>query len=159
MDRDVANVMSSLSDIPVRVEGPRPRIADPGGLGGGVQALLHEILVLLERLCDAGEAGAIDLGGMPMVPGDRERLAEVLGEGEVEAVVNVGGMTRIRETGIAGVWWVEHRGADDEAVTEMIEVAQVPALLLSHRDDVAGSAEGLRQRLAAGNGAGGGSSE
>lgn len=148
--------MSSLSDIPVRVENsPRPPAGDPGGLGGGVLAILQEILTLLERLQAGAEAAAIDLRSMPMVPGDRQRLQEALGEGEVEATVDAGGVARVWETAIAGVWWIEYRGAaDDEVVTEMIEVTAVPELLVSHRDDRAIAAERLRQQLAGENQAG-----
>jgi hydrogenase-1 operon protein HyaF len=141
--------MSKLSDIPVYVQGVGSRPGDPGGLGGGVSALLHEIAVLLDRLHDSGEPGAIDLRSMPMVPGDRQRLQEALGDGEVEAVIRSGGVTRIRETGIAGVWWIEYHGADDEMVAEMIEVAQVPELLPSQKEDLQTGIQRLRQRLAA----------
>jgi len=141
--------MSKLSDIPVHVQGAASRPGDPGGLGGGVSALLHEIAVMLDRLHDSGEPGAIDLRSMPMVPGDRQRLQVALGEGEVEAVIRSGGVTRIRETGIAGVWWIEHHGADDETVAEMIEVTQVPELLPSQKEDLQTGIQRLRQRLAA----------
>lgn len=141
--------MSKLSDIPVHVQGAGSRPEDPGGLGGGVSALLHEIAVMLDRLHDNGEPGAIDLRSMPMVPGDRQRLQEALGDGEVEASIRSGGITRIRETGIAGVWWIEYLGADDEMVAEMIEVAQVPELLPSQKEDLQTGIQRLRQRLAA----------
>jgi hydrogenase-1 operon protein HyaF len=142
--------VNKLSGIAVRVEGAPSAQHDPGGLGGGgVLALLHEIMVLLERLRDEGEPGAIDLRSMPMIPGDRERLQEVLGDGEVEAVIHSGGETRIRETGIPGVWWLEHHGADDEPVVEIIEITLVPDLLSSHEDDLQTGVERLRQRLAA----------
>lgn len=139
--------MKNLSDIPVRVESPDSAPADPGGLGGGVLALLREVLQLLERLRDGDEPGAIDLRSMPMVPGDRQRLEEALGQGEIEATMNSGGTTRIRETGICGVWWITHYGADDEVVAEMLEVTQVPALLVSQREDLQMGVEHLREHL------------
>lgn len=139
--------MKKLTDIPVHVEGPDSTPADPGGLGGGVQALLQETVQLLDRLCDRGESGAIDLGGMPMVPGDHQRLAEALGDGEVDATTSGGGTTRIRETGIHGVWWITHYGAEDEVVAEMLEITQVPTLLVSQREDLQIGAERLRERL------------
>lgn len=139
--------MKKLSDIPVHVESPDSAPADPGGLGGGVPALLQEVAQLLDRLRDHGEPGAIDLGSMPMVPGDRQRLAEALGDGEVEATTNGGGTTHIRETGIYGVWWITHYGADDEVAAEILEISQVPMLLVSQREDLQMGAEHLRERL------------
>lgn len=141
--------MTSLSNIPVRVEGRRTETGPEGGLGGGVLALLQEIVVLLERLNESGQPGAIDLRSMPMIPGDRRRLQAALGDGEVDATVDCGGTTRVRETDVTGVWWVEHRGEDERIIAEMIEVAEVPELLRAHRDDIAKGAERLRERLTA----------
>lgn len=141
--------MNKLAGIPVRIETTRPQPENEGGLGGGVAALLQEIAVLLDRLQESGEPGAVDLRSMPMAAGDRERLRDVLGNGEVEAVVESDGVTWIRETATHGVWWIEHYGGDEEMVAEMIEVTLIPAILPSQKEDLPVGADRLRRRLAA----------
>lgn len=136
-----------LSDIPVKVEGT-PR-AD-GGLGGGVTALLHEILAKLEHFRATGEEDEIDLRSLPMTADDREALADALGRGEIEAVFDdPGGPSHVRETGIHGVWQIEHRDADDEIAASFIEITTIPALLITDRADVERGIATLRARLAA----------
>ncbi len=132
-----------LADIGVRV--------DPGyGLGGGVTAVLHEIATRLERLADTGEFDIIDLRSLPLSPADRDRLQSVLGTGEVEATVKIDGESKVRETGIAGVWWIEHRDADGVVIADLLEIARVPEILNVAQDELGRGAAALRARIARG---------
>jgi hydrogenase-1 operon protein HyaF len=143
--------MSRLSDIPIRSES-RTRIEPPpadGGLGGGVVAILSELVSLLGRLVDTESPGAIDLRSLPMSAMDRAALQKVLGEGEVQATVTAQGLSRVRETGVSGVWWVEHFDQQGEMVAELIDVSRVPAILSSATDEIAASARDLRAQLIA----------
>jgi hydrogenase-1 operon protein HyaF len=112
-----------------------------------VDALLRELQTLLEALVDSGEQGSIDLKSLPMGPGDSQRLRMALGEGEVTAVVQALGPTRVAETGFPGVWWVTHYNVHDEVVAERIEVTSVPAILESPSADVAEGLQRLRSAL------------
>lgn len=141
--------MTRLSDIPIRSEASarvEPRAAD-GGLGGGVAAILSELVSLLERLVAAGSPGAVDLRSLPMSPVDRAELQRMLGEGEVQATVTAQGLSRVRETRISGAWWVEHLDQQGELVAELIDVSHVPAILTSANDEIAASARALRAQL------------
>jgi hydrogenase-1 operon protein HyaF len=143
--------MSRLSDIPIRSE-PLARIDRPaadGGLGGGIGAILSELVTLLERLVATESPGAIDLRSLPMSPLDRAVLQRVLGEGEVQALVMAQGISRVRETRISGVWWVEHFDRQGESVAELIDVSRVPGILTCAIDDVAAGARDLRAQLMA----------
>ncbi|HYW92993.1 MAG TPA: hydrogenase expression/formation C-terminal domain-containing protein [Gammaproteobacteria bacterium] len=133
-----------LSDIGVRVEVEGPE----GGLGGGTVAILHEVLAMLERLLDAGEEGAIDLRSLPMAPAELDELSAALGEGELDAVFTGGGRSRVRETGVHGVWWVEHRDPDDKIIASFIEITTVPAILITDPADIRRGIDGLHRRLA-----------
>jgi hydrogenase-1 operon protein HyaF len=135
--------MSRLSDIAVRVEAP----ARTGGLGGGVQAVLSELLGMLETLTSGGKSATIDLRSLPMSPQDRIELQSVLGEGELQATLSADGISTLRETGVSGVWWIAHHDREGELIAELIEVTTVPAILEASLDDVAASARTLRQRL------------
>lgn len=140
--------MLKLADIAVRVEG-----AGDGGLGAGAVALLNEIAALLERFAATGEAAAIDLRSLPMGPLDRAQLEAALGQGEVQATIEADGRSQVRETGVAGVWWLEHRDPRGEVVAELIEVTSVPEILGAAADDIGRAAHILRARVADGRGA------
>jgi hydrogenase-1 operon protein HyaF len=111
-------------------------------------ALLREIEALLAELVANGRSGRIDLRSLPLLPGDDARLAALLGNGEVDAALEVTGGTRVRETGVAGVWWVTHANADGETVAEFIEVTLVPEILKTHPQDARVGLTQLRARLA-----------
>jgi hydrogenase-1 operon protein HyaF len=142
--------MSRLTEIPIRIE-PAVRSessAVVGGLGGGVAAILSELVTLLERLVKGEAPGAIDLRSLPMSPLDRAELQRVLGEGEVQATVNAQGLSKMRETRISGVWWVEHFDQQNQLVAELIEVSRVPEILSSAADEIAAGARALREQIA-----------
>ncbi len=135
--------MSRLSDIAVKVELPAPG----GGLGGGVAAILTELATLLERLATEQTPAAIDLRSLPMSPQDRAELQRTLGEGEVQATVRARGLSSIRETQVAGVWWVEHRDAQGELIAELLEVTRIPEILASAPDEIAAAGPALRGQI------------
>lgn len=129
--------MSGLSEIGVRV------VAETGN----AIPLLHEIAALLETLARDGKGGSIDLGSMPMLPGDRAILEEVLGRGEVSAEIDALGPSRIRESAVRGVWWVTHCNAEGETVADLIEVAHVPTILVTPEEDLHDGLLSLREKL------------
>lgn len=132
-----------LAQIPVRIEGPRP-VPETGTIGGGVVAILNEIAALLEQVAATGEAAAIDLRSLPMSPADRVQLLEALGPGEVEITLRADGDSSIRETGVQGVWWTEHRDRNGAVIASFIEIARVPEILLVPSEQLRGGAERLR---------------
>ncbi len=142
--------MSRLTDIAIRIEpgiaGALPALA--GGLGGGVAAILMELATLLEQLVHSQTAAAIDLRSLPMSPQDRVELKRTLGEGEVRATIDAQGLSTLRETRFAGVWWIEHRDKQGELVAELLEVTRIPEILASAPDDIAAAAQTLRQQIA-----------
>lgn len=140
--------MSGLKSIGVRVESTAAA-APPGGLGSGVAAIAFEIADLLDRLAAAGESGVIDLRSLPMTADDRLRLRDLLGTGEVQATVAADGPSTVRETGISGVWWTEHRNVQGELVAELIEVCRIPEILVLAHEELSPAARRLRERIAA----------
>lgn len=61
--------------------------------------------------------------------------------------MNALGVSRIRETQVAGVWWVEHFDRSDELIAESIEVARVPEILARALDEIAAAAINLRLQI------------
>jgi hydrogenase-1 operon protein HyaF len=141
--------LSRLTEIPIRIEPAARRELPPkiGGLGGGVTAILSELVRLLEGVARGEPPASIDLRSLPMSPEDRTHLQLLLGEGEVRASVNALGVSRIRETQVTGVWWVEHFDRGDELLAESIEVARVPEILMCALDEIAAAAINLRKRI------------
>lgn len=131
-----------LAEIAVCVEGPPP--PEGATIGGGVAAILTEIATLLERVAASGEVAAIDLRSLPMSAADRRRLLEALGPGEVEITLRADGDSSIRETGVQGVWWTEHRDRNGALIACYIEIARVPEILPVPEEELRRGAERLR---------------
>ena len=136
--------MPRLSEIPIRIELPTPR---SGGLGGGVLAVLTELVILLEAVALGGAPAAIDLRSLPMSPQDRAELQAVLGSGEVVATIEADGTSMVRESGVSGLWWVEHRDRAGELIAEAIEIARIPAILETSLDEISRGVGHLRERI------------
>ena len=109
--------------------------------------LLHEIRHALAQLLEEGKETAIDLRSIPLAPGEEAVIEQVLGEGEVQAVLSALGPSDFRETSYPGVWVVTHYNHDDKIVGKFVEVAVVPALLRSQAEDMAAGLRRLEARL------------
>lgn len=103
---------------------------------GNALPLLHEICHALEALLESGRETVIDLRKVPLGPGDELRLLAILGQGEIEAQLNTLGDSMIRETGINGVWLIEHFNEDEQSIGRFIEVTPCPTALKSPLQDI-----------------------
>ena len=114
---------------------------------GNIEPLLHEIRHAIKRLLDTGEETTIDLRSLPLAPGESEKLEAILGTGEISAKLEALGESEIRETRFSGVWLTIHYNSNREVIGKFIEVAFVPAILRSQRDDVSDTLETLGNEL------------
>ena len=105
-------------------------------LTGQAEAVLVEVAELLGRLVEQGEESSIDIRGLPLTRADREWLDAQLGRGEVEIVMEAGGTSTLLETAFPGVWKVTHHDPVGRVVAELIEVANVPAILRPDQSDI-----------------------
>jgi hydrogenase-1 operon protein HyaF len=110
---------------------------------GNDQPVLSELHHALDELLLHGKETIIDIKSLPFGSFDEQRLAAALGKGEVEAVVHALGESRITETAYPGIWWVEHRGEQGQIIAKFLEVAFVPGILKSQREDVAAAGRRL----------------
>ena len=135
--------MNDLKGIPITVAD------DAGGLtlSGNADPVLHEIQSLLNDLVTAGKSASVDLRSLPLLPGDYEKLKEVLGQGEVSATIDAMGPTQVRETAVHGVWWVTHYNSDETIIAEFIEVTTMPEILRTHPADARAGLDLLQSRL------------
>ena len=137
--------MSSLDNIGVKVINPLPTGAD--GLSGNADAILHEIVALLEAFTATGETGAIDLHSLLVTPTDYELLRTTLAEGEVHAQINAIGNTEVRETLYPGVWWLTYYNVEGDIVADLLEVTAVPEILKAPAEDICDGLVRLRELL------------
>lgn len=112
--------------------------------GDSAQAIFSEIAAFASHFSATGEEASIDLRCLKAMPEERKILENLLGRGEVSAVVEALGRSEIRETAIPCVWWVRHRDDEDEIVSELIEIAEIPEMLMGDRKAVACGLEALR---------------
>ncbi len=109
-------------------------------------AVLKELERLLERLLRLGQGGSVDLGSLPLGSADRDALQTRLGRGEVEILLEAGGHSRLLETGLPGVWWVQHHDETGAPAAESLDVSWVPPIVPAHPDDVRAGLEGLKRK-------------
>ena len=110
-----------------------------------VEPLLHEIRHAVTRWLDSGEATSIDLRGIPMAPGEEQRIIDTLGTGEVQASMTALGPSEIVETRFPGVWRVTHYNSENEVIGKFIEICDMPQVLKAQTEDIR---EGLAQLTA-----------
>jgi len=137
----MVNIMSALEGIAVRVE----------AASGNITPLLHEIRHALRRVAQGGEGTTIDLGSLPLAPGEEKRIEDLLGQGEVRAELNALGPTVVQETRYPGVWFITHRNTEQEVVARFIEVTRMPELLLAQSEDMRRVVSELDSKLPGGN--------
>lgn len=116
---------------------------------GLARAVLAEVAAKLKTLAETGAEDAVDLAGLPMTDGDFEELDELLGKGEVEAVLEVAGRSEVWETAYPGAWRVRHRGGGDAVASEELVIARVPEIMKSPLEDCRDAAARLEAALAA----------
>ena len=110
-------------------------------------AILHEIVALLEAFTATGQTGAIDLHSLPLTPDDYELLRATLADGEVHAQINAIGNTEVRETLYPGVWWVTYYNVEGDIVADLLEVTAIPEILKAPADDIREGLAHLRELL------------
>ncbi|MBO9642203.1 MAG: hydrogenase expression/formation protein [Pseudacidovorax sp.] len=109
-----------------------PLLPEPEQLAGRerAHAALREALAQLEAVCQGAGTRQVDLAGLDAA--DLALVNQVLGEGEVSAVVHPGGeaglAVQVQEAVFAGVWRVVTT-AQGRVVADAIELGAIPEVL------------------------------
>ena len=135
----------ALKSIGVKVEPTSAEEIDAFTLN--VVPLLHEVRHALERLLESGEPTTIDLGSIPLAPGEFEKIDAALGTGEVKVALEAMGQSQIYETQFSGVWRITHFNAANEVVGRYVEVTRIPEILLAQEADVRVGLDLLTRKL------------
>ena len=120
--------MSGLDQIPISVVEKENRAM--------VHSILLEIAALLQTYLQTGERGELNLQSLPLSAIEQQALQHELGVGEVTIQLNTMGESEISETRFSGVWRVVHRDQEGRVVSEVIEVATVPAIVEADFNDM-----------------------
>lgn len=135
----------SLDAIPIHVVDAG---AADSGLTGNAPPLLRELLDMVRRLLEGGEASSIDLTALPLTPADLDWLREKLGQGEVSVTLDANGESSLVETQCPGVWWVTHKNPQGAVIAQFLEVAFVPELVKADPQSVQNGHEYLELLVA-----------
>ena len=120
---------------------------EPPRLTGMSDAVFAEVAARLAEVVAGASAPPIELTAMPLTSEDRADLEQRLGRGEVFATIESAGRSEVWETQFSGVWFVRHFGENDRTASECIEFGAAPAILFSHRADMAAAARRLATAL------------
>lgn len=124
------------------------KVESGNALTYNVQPLLHEVRHALQALLDSGESTVIDLRGLPLAPGELDKIENVLGRGEVNARLDALGPSEICETRYPGVWLVTHFNNDRQVMAKFIEITAIPSLLRAQDKDIVAGLQQLDEQLA-----------
>ena len=104
-----------------------------------IRSVLLEIQHALELFFKNGDKYIIDLGAIPLTSMQRNQLFDLLGQGEVQIHLSSLGESEIYETNFSSVWVIKHRDEQDQYSSMFIEIAAVPDIVVSQRDDISES--------------------
>lgn len=130
--------MANINPIELPVE-----VAEPGT--GMARAVLSELVEHLQLLAEQGLQHVIDLTSLPMNSTDKRELEDLLGRGEVSVILSTIGDSQIFETRYSGIWWIKHYTVDQQLISELIEITQIPEIIKSHSDDIQQAADEIKK--------------
>ncbi|MGL4859849.1 MAG: hydrogenase expression/formation C-terminal domain-containing protein [Enterobacteriaceae bacterium] len=107
--------------------------------------IAREILFRLQQ--NPPEQHVINLTLLPLSDHDREYLGEFLGEGASALFSRGYGKCRIVSTRLPGVWRINYFNDNNVLLQDMIEITRVPEIAMAGAEDIADSAQRLREVL------------
>ncbi|WP_142848340.1 hydrogenase expression/formation protein [Telmatospirillum sp. J64-1] len=143
---DVPEMLRQVADT------GRAELAIPPALPEGamnVLPVLAEIRDTMGKVRRGEKTREINLTLLPMTPVDLNVLAEALGLGRVTILSRGYGNCRITACACRGVWRISYFNSDDKMILDVVEVGDIPAAALAAREDLADSADRLRQVIKA----------
>ena len=111
-------------------------------------ALLAEINAHAGEARADGDPHVINLSLLPHTEGDLALLEAALGQGELIILSRGYGNCRIRSTQTRDCWRVRYFNSQDTLILDAIEISPLPAVCQAAREDIADSADRLREIMA-----------
>lgn len=122
---------------------PAPPMPWPGVVNG--PAVLTEILDAVESHQGGASHHVVNLTLLPHTPEDLDYLDKALGRGAVTILSRGYGNCRIEATAFSQVWRVRFYNSQDVLILDTIEICDIPEVACAAPEDIADSAERLRE--------------
>jgi len=110
-----------------------------------VRSILVEIQQGLQLFYKSGIKHMIDLDAIPLTPFERIKLLDLLGKGEVIISLSSLGESQIYETNFSALWVIKHHDEQGQISNVLIEITEIPDIVLSQKEDISGLTEELQQ--------------
>jgi hydrogenase-1 operon protein HyaF len=152
-DRVVCDLLE-VAEVP-RVVGFAARSAgevdaSPQGVGpelANALPILVELQAQHEKFKSGGEPHSINLTLLPLSEPELEFIDERLGRGPIDVLSRAYGKCEVISTGTAGIWWVRYYNSMSVLILNTLEVVDVPVVIKAAPEDLADSAERLKEIL------------
>lgn len=123
-----------------------PVAALPEGLVNGGSVLVELLEAASQRQVQPeGEPHVVNLSLLPFSPEDHQFLSQQLGEGLALILSRGYGNCRIQSTATPGIWRVQYFNSTDQLILDTLEVTPMPEVACAAPEDLADSAERLRE--------------
>lgn len=125
-------------DVAARIDAPPPGVIN-------AVSLLTELEFRSTGYRPGDAVHVVNLTLLPHSPEDKALLDEVLGQGATTVLSRGYGNCRITSTALRHVWWVRYYNSADMLILDTIEIAEMPEAACAAPEDIADSAERLRE--------------
>ena len=128
-------------------EAARPAVPDlpPPADAFGARPIVEEIAHHAGRRRPGDPPHVINLSLLPLSPTDAAHLGAVLAAGPVRILSRGYGNCRITSTVVQDTWWVQYVNGYGNPMVDSIEITDVPEVAVASAEDIADSAERLRE--------------
>ena len=109
--------------------------------------ILVELQSRHEQYVAGGSPHSINLTLLPLSEPELEFIDQRLGRGPVDILSRAYGKCEVISTGTAGIWWVRYYNSMGVLILNTLEVVDVPSVVKAAPEDLADSAERLREIL------------
>jgi hydrogenase-1 operon protein HyaF len=152
-DRVVCDLLE-VAEVPKVVDFATEHSAAVDTAAEGVGSELANALPILvelrshhEKYTDGGAAHSINLTLLPLSEPELEFIDQRLGRGPIDVLSRAYGKCEVISTQTAGIWWVRYYNSMGVLILNTLEVVDVPGVVKAAPEDIADSAERLKQIL------------
>jgi hydrogenase-1 operon protein HyaF len=138
--RVVGFAAESEGAVDTSAEGVGPELAN-------ALPILVELQSQHEKYGNGGEPHSINLTLLPLSEPELEFIDQRLGRGPIDVLSRAYGKCEVISTGTAGIWWVRYYNSMGVLILNTLEVVDVPVVIKAAPEDLADSAERLKEIL------------
>lgn len=138
--RVVGFAAESAGTVDIGADGVGPELAN-------ALPILVELQSQHAKYMNGGEPHSINLTLLPLSEPELEFIDQRLGRGPVDVLSRAYGKCEVISTQTAGIWWVRYYNSMGVLILNTLEVVDVPVVIKAAPEDLADSAERLKEIL------------